>query len=649
MGKLPRSLLALALAAAAIAAVPAVAGATTYQVTTNADSNSGTCLPGACTLRQAVSAVNGGAGGDLIKLPPGPYALTFGQLPLLKPVTIEGSGAASTVIDAAGLSRVIDMNSSASPTRIVGLTVKGGKVAGTSAVQARGAGIFNSGTLTLEDVVIRGNSVVPANNTGTSPEGGGIWNGGGTLKAIRSTFEENTATSLPHTGGIPAGGAIFNSSGVVELVDSVLTRNTVSGDAIPGGGAIWSTAATAHGSDVSLLRTKVEGNFATNPSVGGFSNAAGLGAFRTDVTIVESSLSLNKTTGGAVADGGAIYVIREGDFVVERSLIASNLAEAKNVADGGGIMLNGESDDRHSIVNSTIVGNIAKADSGGVGGGIFHFGRVHLDIVSSTIAGNRAEGGKAGNLMDAGSEGSLTVLRDSIVAAGAGLPGFENCSSQGISSAGHNIDSLDQCKFTAAGDKVNTNPLLAPLAANGGPTETMALLAASPALDAGAECPPTDQRGVARPQGPGCDIGAFEVEVRPTPPQPPPLPAKLKFLSRKVLVDPATGKAKLRVRCLAAAGDRCKVDLKLMARVRVQARSSGKATFQTKAGWIKGTVAGGKAGKLRLKLKPVNVRFLAESGGVPRAMRVLGSSRNRAGERTKIDRKLKVGLKAKRR
>jgi hypothetical protein len=63
----------------------------------------------------------------------------------------------------------------------------------------------------------------------------------------------------------------------------------------------------------------------------------------------------------------------------------------------------------------------------------------------------------------------------------------------------------------------NVDPLLGPLAANGGPTLTQALLPGSPAIDAvpssGAGCPPTDQRGVIRPQGPACDIGAFEVFV----------------------------------------------------------------------------------------------------------------------------------------
>jgi hypothetical protein len=86
-----------------------------------------------------------------------------------------------------------------------------------------------------------------------------------------------------------------------------------------------------------------------------------------------------------------------------------------------------------------------------------------------------------------------------------------------IQSAGHNLDSDGSCFLTATGDLPKHNPLLGPLAFNGGPTETQALLAGSPAIDAGATdgCPQFDQRGVARPQGRACDIGAYE-RVPPT-------------------------------------------------------------------------------------------------------------------------------------
>ncbi|MEJ8672811.1 choice-of-anchor Q domain-containing protein [Streptomyces sp. MS1.AVA.1] len=75
---------------------------------------------------------------------------------------------------------------------------------------------------------------------------------------------------------------------------------------------------------------------------------------------------------------------------------------------------------------------------------------------------------------------------------------------------GHNIDSDGSCRLTAAGDLPSRDPLVGPLADNGGPTDTVALLPGSLALDAADGCPATDQRGVARPQGAACDIGAYE-------------------------------------------------------------------------------------------------------------------------------------------
>jgi hypothetical protein len=97
--------------------------------------------------------------------------------------------------------------------------------------------------------------------------------------------------------------------------------------------------------------------------------------------------------------------------------------------------------------------------------------------------------------------------------------GNGNCTgSHPITSEGHNLEDTDTCGLTGPGDLRNTDPKLGPLADNGGLTQTQALLPGSPAIDAGStDCPPpaTDQRGVSRPQGPACDIGAFELESSP--------------------------------------------------------------------------------------------------------------------------------------
>lgn len=96
-----------------------------------------------------------------------------------------------------------------------------------------------------------------------------------------------------------------------------------------------------------------------------------------------------------------------------------------------------------------------------------------------------------------------------------------NCTNNGgtLTSEGYNLEFGDTCVFTTTGDITDTNPLLGPLADNGGPstgsgqaTLTHALLESSPAVDNGAISgyPITDQRGVPRPQGGRCDIGAHE-------------------------------------------------------------------------------------------------------------------------------------------
>src|SRR5438105_15409294 len=91
-------------------------------------------------------------------------------------------------------------------------------------------------------------------------------------------------------------------------------------------------------------------------------------------------------------------------------------------------------------------------------------------------------------------------------------PGDCNVQAMIIESTGHNLDSDGSCFLTATGDLPKRDPLLGPLADNGGPSETQALLPGSPAIDAGAAdgCPQHDQRGIARPQGAGCDMGAYE-------------------------------------------------------------------------------------------------------------------------------------------
>jgi hypothetical protein len=105
------------------------------------------------------------------------------------------------------------------------------------------------------------------------------------------------------------------------------------------------------------------------------------------------------------------------------------------------------------------------------------------------------------------------ALTNTIVAATAAGTNFFGT----IIDGGHNLCSDSSANFTSPTSLSNTDPRLAPLADNGGSTPTMALLPGSPAIDAGDDsaCPPTDQRGVPRPIGAHCDIGAFEFVPAP--------------------------------------------------------------------------------------------------------------------------------------
>jgi hypothetical protein len=146
-------------------------------------------------------------------------------------------------------------------------------------------------------------------------------------------------------------------------------------------------------------------------------------------------------------------------------------------------------------------------NSAGFGGGILNFGSVTL--TNATVTDNSANFNGSGIFNGLNPRGTVT-LKNTIVANS-----FINCSGP-ITSAGHNLDSGNTCGLTGPGDLTNINPLLGPLQDNGGVTFTHALLPGSPAIGTGSpDCPPpaTDQRGVTRPQGATCDIGAYELSA----------------------------------------------------------------------------------------------------------------------------------------
>jgi hypothetical protein len=139
------------------------------------------------------------------------------------------------------------------------------------------------------------------------------------------------------------------------------------------------------------------------------------------------------------------------------------------------------------------------------GGGIYNLGS--LKFINCTVSNNES-------YFSGGIDGGAT-LKNTIVAYNtAATPDSGNCVGT-FTSQDYNLSSDSTCNLTTPNDMEDTDPLLSPLRDNGGPTWTHALLPGSPAINYIPidQCfVDKDQRGVNRPQGPKCDIGAYEVE-----------------------------------------------------------------------------------------------------------------------------------------
>jgi predicted outer membrane repeat protein len=211
----------------------------------------------------------------------------------------------------------------------------------------------------------------------------------------------------------------------------------------------------------------------TDCAFSGNSAGADGGAIDNGGTLTVTNCTFNGNTAGGNADGGAIY--NDGTLTVTNSTFSGNSAGHE----GGAI----ENEDTLTVTNSTFSGN-----SAGDGGGIYNDGE--SASLRNTIMANNTSGGNCG--------GTITDL-------------------------GHNLEYNpdNTCGFSlASNDITGQDPLLGPLALNApGTTKTFALLPGSPAIDKAdpGNFPSTDQRGVARPQGAGPDIGAYEYFSTPIP------------------------------------------------------------------------------------------------------------------------------------
>ncbi len=528
-----RGVRGLLCAALVVVAAPGVAQAVTVTVMNTNDSGTG-------SLRAAIATTNAQGGGtiDFQSGVSGTITLTTGVLSITQSVNIAGPGAGVITVSGHndGNNPVFDIApGSGSPDVVIsGLTITGGNAT------TNGGGILANDlvhSLTLSGDTISGNQVA-ITNPGAASGGGGVYVNGGSLAVSSSTITGNSVTLTGSASDSSGGGGIYSNSngGSVTVTGSDVSNNTVDQAASTGssgGGGIY-----ANSSDVAITTSTVDGNTATiRSSTGGDEGGGGIYANAGTVSLEDASVDANTahvTDGSTVGNdgGGGVYSNGDGVGAIFSSIsqnTATVSANGNGNDNGGGAIYD---DSLGSVyLASTLSGNSVSLSGSGTqngGGAIYSFGANQISDL--TIAGNSINAPGGGLFA---STGASFTLENTIIADNAS----GNCGGAGaFRSDGFNLESANTCGLTPGnGDLVNTEPKLGPLQNNGGPTPTQALLAGSPAIDAGS-CNSilgtplnVDQRGVPRPQPAGgkCDIGAFELvpgSGSPPPPAPAPSP-----------------------------------------------------------------------------------------------------------------------------
>jgi len=303
-------------------------------------------------------------------------------------------------------------------------------------------------------------------NGATAGEGAGLLVENENLTMIDCTITNNTA-------GQDGGGIEMNATGgTLTLIRCTVSNNTVTSATFDGGGV----DAEASGITVTIIDSTISDNKAGGEGGGVFI------AFGSTLDILGTTVVNNQATG---TGGGGVFIDRpDGNSFIRNSTFVGNSA----AGDGGALYFAGTSA-KMFVFNSTVIGNTA----GSEGGGIYLNGASStLDLRSVAVSGNAAPAGP-----DVFSPGTV-LATVSLLGTAAGVTAF---------TADATTTSL-----------VGKNPLLGPLADNGGPTQTRLPLPGSPLLDAGtANGLPTDQRGAGFPRtvGPATDVGAVEAPVYP--------------------------------------------------------------------------------------------------------------------------------------
>jgi hypothetical protein len=417
---------------------------------------------------------------------------------------------------------------------------------------ATGGGIFNSGTLTLTDSTISRNTIARFGKADRG-DGGGIYNAGkltvsgcnlsgnqsfsalqgggaicnasqGTAAITDCTFDSNLADS-----GIWAYGGGISNAGTLRLTGSTLNKNSARGYSSGRGGGIENSGV------LTIIGSLLSGNSINRVGQGGGIDNSGT------LTITASTLSGNSVQAFAPypppwhVHGGGIFNF--GTLTVIASTLSGNHVQSYGEAGGGGIYNLGGL----TILQSTLSGNSALGEAGSTGptdswagdaygGGVYNGtsgslwpGR--LTVLDSTISANSTAFESAGAAVGGGIYGDAGYpdtlrMRNTLLASNNAMASFDL--NGPVTSLGHNLIGIgDGGSGYVDTDLVGTSaspldPKLGPLQDNGGPTQTMALLPGSPAIDAGAFTDSEwDQRGPGYPRQVNgvTDIGAYEVQL----------------------------------------------------------------------------------------------------------------------------------------
>lgn len=473
-----RTLLFIALAAALLL-VPASAGAATVANTNDAG-------PG--SLRQAIIDA---APGETITIPTGTYTLTSGELAIAKTLTLSGEGPAATVIRSGGAFRVFHLTGVATDVTFTDLAIRDGLAAFPTI--SRGGGIFSeNASLTLRGVLVANNEANPT-----------------------------TPANVALGGGISVLGASATRVGIFDSTFSGNVANGSGGDEQNGG------LSEGGGADINgATTTIVNSTFAAN---------------LTDSSGGDKPTAPPNTQNGTIGSGGGINLRSpQPGTIISSSTFSGNVVDSSggpgsnsSIGEGGGLQIRAEGPYNVTLSQVTVTGNSIRQSTASIasGGGakLRTAGPGTVSILSSTFVGNTVPTGgvnqSGGNIAwEKGSTIANSVLVSASAAAGANcsqpLPG---------ASLGTNLENSNECGFTAPGDRVNTDPQLGPLQANGGPTATMLPAPTSPLVDQGSARGLTaDQRGLPRTVdftslpnpavagADGTDIGAVELQPAAT-------------------------------------------------------------------------------------------------------------------------------------